>query len=195
MCDSDVPNPEPAEITQLLQRVSGGDSIAASELLPLIYEELRGRAGAYFRGQPANHTLQPTALVHEAYVKLMNAADTDWKNRAHFSGVAARAMRQILTDHARRRANRKRIGEEHADITQMQTPSHHHAVDVLAVDEVLTKLSSLSDQRAQLVELRFYGGLTMEEAAEVMNTSLSTVEREWRRVRAWLLLELNERDA
>ena len=116
-------------VTRLLSRVSGGDAAAVNDLLPLVYGELRARAGSYFRSQPANHTLQPTALVHEAFLKLVNAPDGRWNDRAHFCAVAATAMRQILTDHARRRAAKERAQDERANATQMLTPSSNNALD------------------------------------------------------------------
>lgn len=195
MDNSDQPAADPVEVTRLLQRVSAGDSAATNDLLPLIYQELRARAGAYFRGQPANQTLQPTALVHEAYLKLINASDGVWKSRAHFSAVAAMAMRQILTDHARKRVANQRAQQAREQATCIPTPSNDSLVDVLAVDEALSRLSNLNPEQARIVELRFYGGLSMQELAEVLNTSLSSVEREWRNVRAWLLLELREGNA
>lgn len=179
------------DATVLLQRVSQGDDSAAGELLPLVYEELRARAGAYFRGQPADHTLQPTALVHEAYVRLVKNPGTDWKDRAHFCAVAATAMRQILTNHAKRRAlARDSHAERRQMMTSIVTPSSNTSVDVLALDEALTKLAELEERHARIVELRFFGGLTLEETAGVMNVSLSTINKDWRRIRAWLLREL-----
>ena len=181
------------EATELLLRVSGGDAEAVEDLLPLVYGELRARAGAYFRGQPANHTLQPTALVHEAYLRLVKGPSANWQNRAHFCAVAATAMRQILINHAQRRATAQRaLGEREAGVTALLTPSHNTAVDLLALDEVLTKLSQLDARQARLVELRFFGGMTIEEVASVLEVSTSTIEKEWRRVRAWLIDELRD---
>lgn len=181
--------------TQLLHRAGNGDQSAAEELLPLVYEELRARAGAYFRRLPANHTLQPTALVHEAYVKLVNAPSNEWKNRAHFCAVAATAMRQILINHAKRRVLADKARQNHADATYVQSPSSSTAFDVLMLDEALNKLAERNTERARLVELRFFGGLTQDEVAAVLGTSVSTVEREWRRARAWLVSELRGEDA
>ncbi|HRX86955.1 MAG TPA: sigma-70 family RNA polymerase sigma factor [Phycisphaerae bacterium] len=184
------------DATQLLARVSAGDADAANALLPLVYAELRARAGAYFRGQPANHTLQPTALVHEAYLKLVNAPNADWHNRAHFCAVAATAMRQILINHAKRRSAAQRArGGRAAMVTNVETPSHSNAVDLLALDDVLKKLADLDERQARLVELRFFGGLNNEEVAGVLGVSTSTIEKEWRRVRAWLIDELRGVDA
>ncbi|HNO77873.1 MAG TPA: ECF-type sigma factor [Phycisphaerae bacterium] len=182
-----------AETTHLLVRLSGGDNAAADDLLPLVYAELRARAGAYFRGQPANHTLQPTALVHEAYLRLVRKADADWKSRAHFCAVAATAMRQILINHAERRAVAQRArGQSGEGNTALLTPSHNTAIDLLALDEALTRLAQLDERQARLVELRFFGGLSVEEVAGVLDVSKSTVEKEWRRVRAWLIDELRD---
>ncbi len=189
-----TPDAAMPEATQLLLRVSGGDAEAVKDLLPLVYEELRARAGAYFRGQPANHTLQPTALVHEAYLRLVHVPSANWQNRAHFCAVAATAMRQILINHAKRRAGAQRARREYeAAVTALLTPSHNTAIDLLALDEVLTKLSQLDARQARLVELRFFGGMTIEEVASVLEVSTSTIEKEWRRVRAWLLDELRDK--
>lgn len=197
MADS---GPHPAnpsfDATHLLQRVSDGDPAAAEKLMPLVYHELRSRAAAYFRSQPSNHTLQPTALVHEAYVKLVRASGTKWKNRAHFCAVAATAMRQILTDHARQRAAAQRARGERAQMTTaMVTPSQNTTVDLLSLDEALTRLSNLDPRQARIVELRFFGGLTIEDVASVLDVSPSTIDKEWRRVRAWLVRELSGGDA
>ncbi|MCB9850196.1 MAG: sigma-70 family RNA polymerase sigma factor [Phycisphaerales bacterium] len=182
-----------AEATQLLARISGGDPAAADALLPMVYAELRARAGAYFRGQPANHTLQPTALVHEAYLRLVRAPDANWQNRAHFCAVAATAMRQILVNHAQRRAAAQRArNEREAAVTALLTPSNNSAIDLLALEEALNRLGELDARQARLVELRFFGGMTNEEVASILEVSTSTVEKEWRRVRAWLIAELRD---
>lgn len=178
------------EATQLLQRVKEGDRQAAEQLLPIVYEELRARAGAYFRNLPANHTLQPTALVHEAYIKLVNSPSAQWHDRAHFCALAARAMRLILTDHARRRIMANKAREQHP--TLLESPSENISVDLLALDEALTKLTSLRERLARIIELRFFGSLSMEETAAVLDVSVSTVEKDWRRARAWLIRELGE---
>ncbi len=179
------------DATVLLERISAGDGNAVQNLLPIVYDELRARAGGYFRHQPADHTLQPTALVHEVYVKLVRSQGMTWKNRAHFCAVAATAMRQILTDHARRKASAKRAEGDRAEAaTLLTTPSTDSAVDLLDLDDAMTKLAELDSRQARIVELRFFGGLTMEEVADVLSVSLSTVEKEWRRIRAWLSHEL-----
>jgi len=181
------------EATRLLKRVADGDVAAADDLLPLVYNELRARAGAYFRGQPANHTLQPTAVVHEAYLKLVRDPDNRWNSRAHFCAVAATAMRQILTDHARRRRLAQHARRErHQDTTLIETPSHNSGIDLLALEDALTKLAALDTRQARLVELRFFGGLTVEDTAKVLEVSPSTIKKEWRRVRAWLSDEIEE---
>ncbi|MCG8404096.1 MAG: sigma-70 family RNA polymerase sigma factor [Phycisphaerales bacterium] len=177
------------EVTRLLALVRDGDEGAVNDLLPLVYGELRARAAAYFRNQRSGHTLQPTALVHEAFLKLVHSPSQNWTDRAHFCAVAATAMRQILTDHARRRASGQRAVGEHA-ATLMQTPSERSSVDVLAVDEALTKLGIRDKKQAKLVELRFFGGLSIDEVSKILGVSDSTVKRDWRRARAWLLAEL-----
>lgn len=183
--------PLPADATLLLNQASGGDAEAANALFPVVYEELRARAGAYFRGQPANHTLQPTALVHEAYVKLIRAPDGSWTSRAHFYAIASTAMRQILIDHARRRDAAKRAREQAAEArTLLETPTGNKAVDLLALEDALIKLGELDPRQTRIVELRFFGGLSNAEVADVLDTSESTVERQWRQVRAWLAREL-----
>lgn len=175
----------------LLDRIHAGDRDAVSELLPLVYEQLRALAGSYFRNQPDDHTLQPTALVHEAYMKLVRAG-SGIKSRAHFCAVAASAMRQILIDHARKKRAAKRDGHlADVSIGDIETPSGAGVLDLIALDDALTKLSALNERHARMVELRFLGGLTVDEVAEVMSITSRTVERDWRRVRAWLARELN----
>lgn len=176
--------------TLLLNRVNQGDQAAASELLPLVYSQLRAMAGGYLQGEAAKHTLQPTALVHEAYLKLIRT-DGSFKNRPHFCAVAATAMRQVLIDHARRKRAAKRGGKR-VDITVdgVETPSGSGALDLVALSDALDKLSELNENHARMVELRFLGGLTVKEVAEVMESNSRTIERDWRRVRAWLRREL-----
>ncbi|MGB0716291.1 MAG: ECF-type sigma factor [Phycisphaerae bacterium] len=181
--------------TMLLQRLSRGDAGAASNLLPLVYDELRAVAGGYFKRQDPSHTLQPTALVHEAYMKLVGAAGA-WNDHAHFCAVAATAMRQILIDHARAKRTAKRSGQQ-ADITidGLESPSGDLTLDLLALDDALDKLAKESERTARLVELRYFGGLSVDEIAHVIDVSPSTAAREWRHARAWLSRELGvERD-
>ncbi len=182
-----------SDATQLLRRVNAGDVAAAEGLLPLVYEQLRALAGSYFRGQPPDHTLQPTALVHEAYLKLIHNPDGEWQNRAHFCAVAATAMRQILHDRARRRRAAKRGGEARRVplVDQIEAPSAGTPVDLVALDDALERLSTLDSRQARIVELRFFGGLTVEEVAHLLEVSTRTIEKEWRRVRAWLSRELS----
>jgi RNA polymerase sigma factor (TIGR02999 family) len=176
------------DVTQILQRISEGDSRAADELLPLVYDELRRLAAAYFVREKSGHTLQPTALVHEAYLRLIGQTRVEWQNRAHFFAVAANMMRRILVDHARSKAAEKHGG----DRTRIEVEkaisfaSEERAVDLIAVDESLEILASLDEVQSRIVELRFFGGLTIEETAEVMNISPATVKREWSMAKAWL---------
>ena len=183
----------PAEgITGLLVRWGGGDASAREELMPLVYDELRRLAGRYLRRERPGHTLQPTALVNEAYLKLVEQSRVEWQNRAQFFGLAAKLMRNILVDHARARQAAKRGGGQfsvsfsRADRLSEDKPE----VDLLALNEAIERLSALDRQKARVVELRFFGGLTIEEAAEVLGISHATVEREWALARAWLRREL-----
>ncbi|MEM7199217.1 MAG: ECF-type sigma factor [Planctomycetota bacterium] len=187
------PPKDAADATVLVKRVQDGDEAAANELLPLVYEELRARASSYFLHQPANHTLQPTALVHDVFVKLVRSPDNAWQNRAHFCAVASRAMRQVLTDHARRRAKAKHGNRQ--GVTQLETPATRSVVDVLGLDDALRQLADLNERHARLIELRFFGGLNNSEVAEVLGVSTSTIEKEWRTARAWLAHQLEGRSA
>jgi len=191
------PPPEPARIdgdaTQMLRRISSGDPDAARDLLPLVYENLRGLAEAYFRSSPSGQTLQPTALVHEAYIKLVRHADSGWESRSHFLAVAASAMRQLLHDRARRRMALKRGGGAKAlDLEQIEPPTDRPPIDLIALDEALTRLEALDPRQARIVELRFFSGLTMEEIARLLGLSTRMVEKEWRRTRAWLAAALGD---
>ncbi len=182
------------EVTKLLHDWSAGDREALDRLLPLVYDELRRRAGAVLRSERAGHTLQPTALVHEAYLKLVGRSSVDWKDRAHFFGVAARAMRQVLVDHARARNAEKRgsgqilVGLEGASAVAAATAPK--SLDLLDLDRALSKLASLDARQSRLVELRLFAGLTIDESAEVLQISHATVSREWKHAEAWLQREI-----
>jgi RNA polymerase sigma factor (TIGR02999 family) len=183
-------------VTQLLVAWSKGDRHALEDLLPVVYAELRGIAGRYLRHERPGHTLQPTALVHEAYVKLVDQRQAQWQNRAQFFGVAAQLMRRILVDHARAHAAAKRGGGI-SPVTLMDVAgaSPARGIDVLALDEALTRLTSLYPDQGRLVELRFFGGLTIEETGEAMGLSPATVKRQWAVARAWLLHSLTREAA
>ncbi|MCB9866723.1 MAG: sigma-70 family RNA polymerase sigma factor [Phycisphaerales bacterium] len=184
--------PTRVEVTAMLSRACAGDDAAVRALLPFVYEEMRALAGSFFRDQRAEHTLQPTALVHEAFIKLVGPADVQWKSRAHFFAVAAKAMRQVLTDHARRKGAEKRGGDlQRITLSGLATPAHEREFDLIAFNDALARLSTLDERQGQIVELRFLGGLTVDEVAEVTGLSVSTIEREWRMARAWLRRELS----
>lgn len=180
-------------VTQLLTRVREGQTSASAELLPVVYHELRALAANFFRNRPGGGTIQPTVLVHEAYLRLARPGGNDWESRAHFLAVAAKAMRQILTDHARHKQAIKRGGNrEKISLGAVFTPARRNQLDLIALDDALTRLAQVDPQQAQVVELRFIAGLDVEEAAHVMGLSSRTVEREWRAARAWLRRELGE---
>jgi len=178
-------------VTTLLTRAGGGDDAAAGDLLPLVYEELRRLAGAYLRQERAGHTLQPTALVHEAYLKLVDQTRVRWQDRTHFFAVAATSMRRILINHARDRNRDKRGGGAHRvpleDLTQAAELSDAALLDL---DEALVKLAALDGRKARVVEFRFFAGLSVEQTAELLENSPATVKRDWEFARAWLLREL-----
>ncbi len=183
------------EVTRILGELNQGDGSATERLLPLVYDELRALAGSYFARQQAGHTLQPTALVHEAYVKLAGG-EGRWQNRAHFMAVAAKAMRQILMNHARDKAAAKRGGgAARVTIIEAVTPVTDESVagrqlDLIALDEALSKLAAVSERQARVTELRFFGGLTIADTAHVVGMSTTTVEDDWHMARAWLGREL-----
>ncbi|MCB9849200.1 MAG: sigma-70 family RNA polymerase sigma factor [Phycisphaerales bacterium] len=180
------------DVTVLLARVAAGDSAVADELLPIVYQDLRAVAGGQFRGQRSDHTLQPTALVHEAYMRLVRAPGEGFKNRAHFMAVAATAMRQILRDHARAKSAAKRdSGGARVDLDQVVTPSGEQVLDAVELNEALTRLEEADPRMARIVDLWFFGGLTTEEIAELQGMSSRTVKRLWRQARAWLNSELS----
>jgi len=175
------------EATRLLIDWSNGNKEAAAGLMPLVYDELRGLARGYLQRERSDHTLQATALVHEAYLRLVDQRTTTWQNRAHFFGVAAQLMRRILVDHARRHRREKRGGAlDKVEFNEALAPSVSRDLDVIALDDALQDLTKLNPQHARIVELRFFGGLKTEEVATVLDLSPRTVQREWRMARAWL---------
>jgi RNA polymerase sigma factor (TIGR02999 family) len=181
-----------SEVTRLLKDWGEGRQEALDKLLPQIYAELRRLASSYLRRERPDHTLQATALVHEAFIKLVDQRAVRWQNRAHFFGIAAQAMRRILVDHARAHAAGKRgSGERAVSLEEALVVVGAPDVDLLALDEVLTRLAAIDPQQSRVVELRFFGGLTMEETAEVLNISPATVGREWTLAKAWLYAELS----
>ena len=183
----------PQEISQLLVAWSQGDQTAAEQLMPLVYGELRRMARRYMAGQPPGHTLQTTALIHEAYLKMMGQQGKRWQNRAHFFGVAARAMRHILVDYARGRKAVKRGGEARAvSLDEAALVTKGQAAEIVALDEALTRLAHLSPRQSNVVELRYFGGMSVEETAEVLKVSSETVTRDWRMAKSWLLRELQQ---
>lgn len=180
------------EITQLLQQWSAGDATALDRLMPLVYDELRRLARHYLRQQPgAQLTLQPTALVNEAYLRLINQQQVDFQSRAQFYGLAAKVIRDLLVDDARRRQADKRGGaHQRVSLTGAEPISRQPTLDLLALDEALNRLAALKPQHSRVVELRFFGGLTIAETATVLQLSHATVERDWSLARAWLYAEL-----
>ena len=175
----------------MLQQWSDGRSEALDLLLPAIYGELKQLAGNYLRRERRDHTLQATALVHEAFLKLVDQRDVRWQNRAHFFGIAAQMMRRILVDHARAHAASKRgSGARPLSLDEALVVAPASNVDLLALDEALTRLGALDPQQSRVVELRFFGGLTMDETAKVLDISPATVGREWTLAKAWLYAEL-----
>jgi RNA polymerase sigma factor (TIGR02999 family) len=178
------------DVTSLLVAWSRGDRMALDHMLPLVYGQLREIAARQFRRESPGHTLQPTALVHEAYLKLIDQTRVDWKNRAQFFGVAAQVMRRILIDHARAQRTAKRGGAQLVPLDTATAIARAPIPDVLLLDEALARLAALDPQKGQLVELRCFGGLTIVEAAHVLGISETTIKQEWRLAKAWLQREL-----
>lgn len=179
------------DLAELLGEARSTDSTVAEQLAPLLYDELRARARAYLRGERSDHTLQPTALVHEAYLKLAGGAEIDWRGRTHFFAAAAVAMRRVLVDHARGRNTSKRGGAvEKVSIDDVGVSIAPVDVDMLALHAAIEKLSSLNPRHARIVEMRFFAGMTVPEVAESLGLSRTTVEDDWTFARAWLRREL-----
>ncbi len=182
-----VTTSSPHEVTSLLIRLTDGDGAVLDDLLPLVYAELRRLAASYLRRERQGHTLQPTALVHEAYMRMIDQTQVEWQNRAHFFGVAAQMMRRILVDHARGQQAEKRGGEfQKLSLDENIDVSGERAADLIALDDALARLAELDPQKSRVVELRFFGGLSVEETAEVLGVSAPTVKRQWRMAKAWL---------
>lgn len=182
--------------TRLLMEAGGGDEAAAAKLLPLVYDELRMVADRYFRRQHADHTLQPTALVHEAFLRLIDQTNAKWNDRAHFFAVAATAMRQILVNHALAKGAVKRGGGRAKILLNPEVAAaSDEGFDPIELDEALKKLAELDARKSKVVELRFFSGLSNEEVAAVLNVSLTTVESDWRMARAWLSKAMSPSDA
>jgi RNA polymerase sigma-70 factor, ECF subfamily len=180
-------DPSSSSVTELLARARSGDSSALADVFPLIYEELRRLAGQQLRREPDGHTLSPTALVHEAYMRLLDYTRVEWAGRAHFMAVAATAMRRILVDHARGHRSLKRGGGlRRVSIDAVELGTEERADLLLAIDEGLERLKLVEPRQAQVVECRFFGGMTEEETAAALDISLRTVKRDWARAKSWL---------
>ena len=188
------PMGSPQEVTRLLKEWANGAESALDALTPLVYAELRRLAASYLRRESPGHTLQPTALVHEAFIRLLDRSAPDCQNRSQFYGLAARLMHQILIDHARTRLALKRGGQRvHLSLDEVVL-SHDQDAGLVALDEALGRLAALDPRKARVVELRFFGGLSVAESAEALNTSEKTVRRDWQFAKTWLLRELSRED-
>jgi len=184
--------PASQEVSQLLRAWSNGDQDALDKLMPLVYEELRRMAKRHMDRQSPGHTLQTTALIHEAFLRLVDQREAHWQNRAHFFAVAARAMRHILVDYARARPAAKRGGgAKVVSLDEAAVASDERAAEMVALDDALKSLAAVDRRKCQVVELKYFGGLSVEETAEVLKVSPETVARDWRLARTWLLRELS----
>ena len=185
--------PSPSEVTQLLKDWSSGDPEALDRLIPIVYAELRAIAARYLRRERRDHTLQPTALVNEAYLRLIDQKQVQWQNRAHFIGVAAQMMRRILVDHAKSHNRAKRGGgAQRVSLDEALAVSDERANDLIELDSALTALATFDDRKSRVVEMRYFGGLTVEETAEVLKVSEMTVAREWKLAKAWLYTHIED---
>ena len=186
--------PSPQNVTEMLRNWRNGDREALEKLIPVVYDELRRQAVNYLRRERPGHTLQTTALIHEAYLRLINQQNIEWQNRAHFYAIAARLMRQILVDHARKHQAAKRGGSDiKVPLEEAMAISSERSVDLVALDEALTRLAAIDPQQSRIVELRYFSGLSVEETAEVMAVSSRTVKRDWNVAKAWLRQQIGER--
>jgi RNA polymerase sigma factor (TIGR02999 family) len=182
------------EVTKLLNEMSSGDETSPDKLLEIVYDDLRRLAGAYMQNERSDHTLQATALVHEAYMRLVDWKNVSWQNRAHFFSVAAEVMRKVLIDHARARQAKKRSGHKLVLDEAISLPAQQ-PIDLLALDDALKDLEKLDPRQAKIVELRFFGGLSIEETAYILKVGESTVRREWTFAKAWFQRELSSNAA
>ncbi|MEK6281018.1 MAG: sigma-70 family RNA polymerase sigma factor [Acidobacteriota bacterium] len=184
--------PTPTNVTQLLIGWGKGDREALDRLLPIVYDELRRQAARYLRRERVGHTLQTTALIHEAYLRLIDQKNVEWQNRAQFFGIAAQLMRRILVDHARTKGRAKRGGSDiRVSLSDAEAFVINKELDVVALNEALERLELIDEQQSKIVELRFFSGLTVEETASVLNISPATVKRDWRMAKAWLYREIS----
>jgi RNA polymerase sigma-70 factor (ECF subfamily) len=184
-------NESSLDVTGLLRAWGQGDRAAGDRLVPLVYKQLRRRAAAYLRQERPNHTLQATAVVHEAYLRLAGQKRASWQNRAQFYGVASQMMRRILVDHARRRKMDKRSGRwVRVSLTDLGAAAPDPGFDVLMLDSLLDRLATFDARKSRVVELRYFGGLSLEETARFLDVSPATIDREWRAARAWLHAQL-----
>ena len=181
------------DVTQLLVNWSRGDEAALDQLMPLVYGELRRLAAAYLRRERSNHTLQGTALVHEAFLRMVNQQDVQWKNRAHFYGIAAQMIRRILVDYARsQHAEKRGAGAVKLELDEaMAVAQTNSEVDLLGLNDSLDRLAQLDERQSRVVELRFFAGLSIEETAEVLHLSPASIKREWQTARAWLFRDMS----
>jgi RNA polymerase sigma factor (TIGR02999 family) len=188
---SPMPSTGNSDVTRLLSDWSNGDRRALDELLPLVYEELRHLANAYLRRERDGHTLQSTALVHEAFLRLVNQHEVQWQGRAHFFGIAAQMIRRILVDHARAQGAAKRgAGAVRLELGEALAVAQQRDLDLIALDDALERLAIMDERQSRIVELRFFAGLSVEDTADVLGISTATVKREWSSARAWLFREV-----
>lgn len=186
-------SPTPSEVTRLLKDWGNGDSTALDQLMPIVYDELRAIAARYLRRERQDHTLQPTALVNEAYLRLIDQKQVEWQNRAHFMGVAAKMMRRILVDHARTHNRVKRgSGAQRVSLDEAVAVAEERTADLIELDRALDELEAFDERKCRVVEMRYFGGLSVEETAEVLNVSLITVARDWKLAKAWLYTRIED---
>jgi RNA polymerase sigma factor (TIGR02999 family) len=182
----------PREVTQLLQAWRDGDESALEQLMPMVYDELRRMAQWFMRNERKGHTLQTSALINEAYLRLVEREGVDWQGRAHFFGVAAQAMRRVLVDYARARNYQKRAGQaRQVSLEEADNLAEERAAEIVALDDALAALARIDARKCRVVELRYFGGLSVEETAEVLGVSVATVTRDWSMAKLWLLREIN----
>jgi RNA polymerase sigma-70 factor, ECF subfamily len=186
-------SPAPSEVTRLLKEWANGDTAARDQLIPIVYGELRAIAARYLRRERHDHTLQPTALVNEAYLRLIDQNQVEWQNRAHFMGVAAKMMRRILVDHARTHNRVKRgSGAQMVSLDEAVAIAEQRAPDLIELDRALDALEAFDERKSRVVEMRYFGGLSVEETAEVLDVSPITVARDWKLAKAWLYTRIED---